>query len=288
MHILFFLLFAICLGAVPLLQRSQVMMGTIVTLSVMPERANVLQKAFNRIKQVEDALSSYAPRADIYRLNHDRNVSIGPDTYEALQLSRRYYRESSGYFNIAVGAITHERFHFGEQTRLPSTQELDDAHLNLDGLSFDRYRASLFGKINLDLGGMGKGFAADKANDVFRDNNVTRGRIALSGDIRCIDRCEIAITNPFEHDTPPSPRKCGGRSIIVMRFPEDMISARSMIFSSSRTFPGQAYSIKSRMALASMASGAAFCICKKCATRSGISSFLFRSGGRKIGNTLMR
>ncbi len=176
-------------------------MGTIVTLSVMPERANVLQKAFNRIKQVEDALSSYAPRADIYRLNHDRNVSIGPDTYEALQLSRRYYRESSGYFNIAVGAITHERFHFGEQTRLPSTQELDDAHLNLDGLSFDRYRASLFGKINLDLGGMGKGFAADKANDVFRDNNVTRGRIALSGDIRCIDRCEIAITHPFEHDT---------------------------------------------------------------------------------------
>jgi thiamine biosynthesis lipoprotein len=199
-RILFFLLIAIILDADTLQQRSRVMMGTIVTLSAPPEKSGVLQEAFERIGMVEHALSSYAPDADFYRLNHDRNASIQNDTYEALQLCDRYYHETGGYFNIAVGAVTHEAFQFGKDERLPTNKELAHTDINMSGLKYDAHSASLAKGINLDLGGMGKGFAADKAYDVYREHNVTAGRIALSGDIRCVDRCTIAVAHPFEPD----------------------------------------------------------------------------------------
>lgn len=201
MRIVFLLSLAICLGAEPLVQRTQVMMGTIVTLSVTPDKASIVQKAFNRLKAVEHALSSYAPDADIYRINHEKNVSIRPDTYEALLLCRRYYRESGGYFNPAIGAITHKAFHFGEQERIPPVRELERADLNFNSLHYDVHFASIPKGITLDLGGMGKGFGVDKVAQLFFEHNVTAGRIALSGDIRCIDRCTIAIDNPFKPDT---------------------------------------------------------------------------------------
>jgi len=179
------------------MQRSRAMMGTIVTLFAPAEHNTIIQKGFERLQRVESALSGYDRRAEIYRLNHERSVRISNDTYAALKLCKKYYRQSSGYFNIAVGAITRKGYRFGEAERLPSTAQLKKAKLDIRGLTFDTHRAVLAKGITLDLGGMGKGFGVDRVTELYRDHHVTSGRIALSGDIRCIDRCTLEIADPF-------------------------------------------------------------------------------------------
>ena len=184
-----------------MLERTQVMMGTFATISLPKEETKELQKSFEILRAVEASLSSYDTKADIYKLNHDRAATLSPYSYEALLLSQRYYEQSSGYFDITVGSVTKGLYRFGEDERLVDTGALTNAKIGFEGLHFDTERAWLDKETVIDLGGMGKGFGVDKAAAYLREQNVTRGTIALSGDIRCLDICNMGIQDPFGEGT---------------------------------------------------------------------------------------
>ena len=157
--------------------RTQVMMGTYVTISLEKEQMEHSKAVFERLKKVEMALSSYDPQAEIYRLNHEHETEISPDTYEALQLSAHYYKQTNGYFDITIGSITKGLFHFGEDERIPSQKELLDAKVDFKGLHFTKIKAWTDEGVKVDLGGMGKGFGVDKAVELLK----RAGRIAGCG-----------------------------------------------------------------------------------------------------------
>jgi len=112
------------------------MMGTYVTISLEKEKIEHSKAVFERLKKVEMALSSYDPQAEIYRLNHEHETQISTDTYEALQLSAHYYKQTNGYFDITIGSITKGLFNFGEEERIPTQKELLDAKVDFKGLHF--------------------------------------------------------------------------------------------------------------------------------------------------------
>jgi FAD:protein FMN transferase len=201
MKVLLLLLLASSLYSTEMIERTQMLMGTFATISLPKEKNKEQQKSFEILKDVEASLSSYDPKADIYKLNHNRSTHISPYSYEALLLSKRYYDESDGYFDITVGSITKELYRFGEETRLVSREELQKAKINFKGLHFDRDKAWLDKGTVIDLGGMGKGFGVDKVVLYLKEQNITQGKIALSGDIRCLDICKIAVQNPFGEGT---------------------------------------------------------------------------------------
>lgn len=192
-----FLLLTSTLFASEMFERTQILMGTFATITLPKENHLEHQKSFEILRAVEGALSSYDPKADVYRLNHERKAYLTPYSYEALNLSKRYYKESSGYFDITVGSITKELYHFGEEERLVTDRELQKAKVGFKGLHFTPERAWLDEGTVVDLGGMGKGFGVDKVALYLDEQNINQGKIALSGDIRCLDRCDIVIQNPF-------------------------------------------------------------------------------------------
>jgi FAD:protein FMN transferase len=118
-----------------------------------------------------------------------------------LQLSAHYYKQTNGYFDITIGSITKGLFHFGEEERIPTQKELLDAKVDFKGLHFTRKRAWIDEGVKVDLGGMGKGFGVDKAVALLKEQGVTRGVVALSGDIFCLHACEMRIQDPFSSAT---------------------------------------------------------------------------------------
>ena len=48
---------------------------------------------------------------------------------------------------------------------------------------------------------MGKGYGVDKVAAYLKDQNVTEGIVALSGDIRCLNHCEIVLQSPYTEET---------------------------------------------------------------------------------------
>jgi len=57
-----------------MLERTQVLMGTFVKITLEKKEQLALQKSFDILHDVEYALSSYNKRADIYFLNYNRSV----------------------------------------------------------------------------------------------------------------------------------------------------------------------------------------------------------------------
>ena len=187
------------LGA-EMLSRTKVTMGTFLTISLEKQQKNYIEDAFDIIQNIELSLSSYKPQAIIYQLNKNKTVKLDTYTYEALNLSKKYYNLSDAYFNIAIGSITKDLYRFGEVQVIPSSSSLQSASTNFNGLTFSINEASLDENIKIDLGGMGKGFAVDKVHKYFQSKKLTQGIIALSGDIRCLDECRIDVANPFNDD----------------------------------------------------------------------------------------
>ncbi|HFU74529.1 MAG TPA: FAD:protein FMN transferase [Helicobacteraceae bacterium] len=183
------------------IRRTQMMMGTYVTIEVEASKVASIGSGFERMKMVEMALSSYDPSAQIYQLNLHKKTSISKDTYEALTRSQSYYQKSKGAFDISIGSITRDLYRFGEDAVIPTDEALDRATVNFKGIHFTKNEAWLEPGVRVDLGGMGKGFGVDEVAKVLQDEGVKEAKIMASGDIKCFQMCSIAIKNPFKAGT---------------------------------------------------------------------------------------
>jgi len=181
--------------------RTQIMMGTYVSITLESSKKALFAPAFATMKAVEMALSSYDKKAEIYQLNQHRQSAISLYTYEALRDAKRYYSESDGAFDISVGSITKELYRFGEAQQIPSSAALQKAVINFKGIHFNSTKAWLDRGVCVDLGGMGKGYGVDKVAQFLKSRGVEDAQIRASGDIKCFQSCAIAIQNPFGDGT---------------------------------------------------------------------------------------
>ena len=188
------------LGA-EMFSRTKVALGTFVTISLPLKDKHFIEDGFSIIHAVELSLSSYNSQAKIYQLNENKYIDLDAYTYEALMLSRKYFRKSDGYFNIAIGSVTKDLYKFGEEEKTPSNDILMQSNVNYRSLYFSKKEAFLREGIKVDLGGMGKGYAVDKVTEYFESKGMKKAVIAASGDIRCLDTCKIEVENPFSQDS---------------------------------------------------------------------------------------
>lgn len=203
MQLLFLLLSPLLLLAQEDMQtRTQVLMGTFVSITLPQKHTQEITKSFELIKQIEDSLSTYDSNATLYKLNKTHSVKYEPYLAEAISLSKSYYVQTHGYFDITIGSISKDLYHFGEEdTYSPSRQALQNANLNIYGIHIDENEIQTDENISIDLGGMGKGYGADKVAAYLKEQNITDGIVALSGDIICLNSCEIYLQSPYSQQT---------------------------------------------------------------------------------------
>ena len=196
-YLLFLILFILPLSA-EMLTRTKVAMGTFASISLMEQDKKYFLPDFDIIKDVELSLSSYNQNSPIFQLNKNKKVKLDTLSFEALSLSKNYYKRTNGYFNIAIGSVTKDLYKFGEDESLPTQEELQNSETSLVSLVFDKENAKIAENIKIDLGGMGKGFGVDKTMEFLSSRGVKKAVVALSGDIRCLESCSIEIQNPFK------------------------------------------------------------------------------------------
>ncbi|MDA7816646.1 FAD:protein FMN transferase [Sulfurimonas sp.] len=178
--------------------RTQIIMSTFITIYTQEKDKSYIENAFNIMKDVDRSISSYNKNSVIYDLNKNLfTFKLDSYSYEALKLSQDYYKQTDGYFDISIGSITKKLYRFGEAERVPSSSELDNATVKLDGLHVDTRKACMEYGMQVDLGGMGKGFAVDKVSEYFKKVGVNDATIMASGDIRCLSTCKLHVENPF-------------------------------------------------------------------------------------------
>ncbi len=180
-------------------KRAQMHMGTLVTVTGVASTDAVAQEAvmaaFREIHRLEELLSTWIPASELSRVNAAAGrdaIAVSAETFELLTRSMEISELTQGGFNIAVGPAV-EAWSVTERMRIPAQDELDrlkkivdQAQIRLDG----RARTVFLLKPNMrvDVSGIGKGFAADRAAAVMQAAGATAGVVALSGDIKTFGR----------------------------------------------------------------------------------------------------
>jgi thiamine biosynthesis lipoprotein len=170
-------------------------MGTLVSITTVAPSQEIAQASieagFREIKRLEQLFSTWIPTSELSQVNAAAGrepVVVGPETLELVSRSLEMARLTEGGFNIAVGPAV-EAWSVTERERIPTREELQALRLLVDWtmINIDSQASTIFlpkPGMRIDVGGIGKGYAADRAVDVMRKMGAMGGVVALSGDIK--------------------------------------------------------------------------------------------------------
>lgn len=177
--------------------RARPLLGTLVEIGASgPDPRAVLdaiEVAFAAVARVHALMSYHDPDSDVSRINREavnRPVTVDAQTWQVLAAAQDLSRSSEGLFDVTI-APTLARFGL-----LPRHRGLPRAHgaarwPQVELLSARRVR--LARPLRIDLSGIAKGYAVDRAIDALRQTGMTVGRVNAGGDLRAFGDAEQTI-----------------------------------------------------------------------------------------------
>lgn len=195
------LLFCLLIGSLHASQRTQVHMGTLISVEV--DEQNLSDAVFMLFKDLDNRLSTYKSDSEISQLNQKLEGFVSPVAQKVLERSLEMFRLSDGAFDITIGSLTHGAYRFGyEDEHLPSTSELQKLKkfVGSERIVLGGNHVKLLPGTIIDLGGIGKGYAVDLTIDRLQHTGLTKAVVAASGDIGCLGSCDVQIRDPFHSD----------------------------------------------------------------------------------------
>jgi thiamine biosynthesis lipoprotein len=193
--------------------RSRILMGTVVEITAIGENSDRLQEAitaaFNEISRIDRLMRPEGPGSDVFRISEaGGKLEVSKDTAEVIALGLKVARASGGAFDMGLGRIKTLWGIESDHPRVPSPQEIHRA-LEGTGLGDLQLRGRLVSKDNpalaVDLGGIAKGYAIDRAIEVLLGAGIVNASVNAGGDIRLIGDHQgrpwhIGIQHPRDHE----------------------------------------------------------------------------------------
>jgi thiamine biosynthesis lipoprotein len=180
-------------------KRVQMQMGTLVSITAVAGNEAIAHAAatagFAEIRRLEELLSTWISTSELSQVNASAGVKpvhVSTDTLTVVHRAMQAAKMTNGGFNIAIGPAVDAWNVIGSQ-RIPTEPELDELRplVNLQAVHADVRAQTIFlekSGMRIDVGGIGKGYAADQAVEALRRAGAIAGVVALSGDIKTFGR----------------------------------------------------------------------------------------------------
>jgi len=194
----------ISIGSNQPIEGVQFLMGSYSRIEIYGGNRGDLDDAFKILRRIDDLLSDYNPDSEISLINQTAGTKVfeaSNEVVEILDKAVEIARLTNGAFDPTIGAITIGLYGFGrENSTIPDAPSLKEATTLVDYrlLEIDGKKVYLKKKgMMLDLGGIGKGYAIDKAVEYLKRRDVKSAFVSISGDIRVFARnYNISIQDP--------------------------------------------------------------------------------------------
>jgi FAD:protein FMN transferase len=173
----------------------------------------VLEEAFDEVDRIDRLMSHYKAESPLSRLNREaarHPVTVEPELFDFISEAMRYNRVSDGAFDITVGPLMKAWGFFRGEGRMPSPEELAAArrHVGAAHVSLSPAAKSIGfddSGVELDLGGIAKGYAVDRVVRLLRERQVSAALISAGGSTIYglgappnRDGWEVAIQDPLD------------------------------------------------------------------------------------------
>jgi FAD:protein FMN transferase len=182
-------------------RRARPLLGTFVEIAasgdpVVLEAA--VEAAFGAVTRVHHLMSFHDPASDVSRLNRDAGEDVAVDawTYEVVRGAVDFNRRSGGAFDITVVPALQRLGLLPDLGGLPA----DASRGTCDAIALLPDCRVRFGDpaTRIDLGGIAKGFAVDRALEALRAHGIRRGLVNAGGDLAAFgpDTERVHIRDP--------------------------------------------------------------------------------------------
>jgi len=169
--------------------RARPLLGTFVEIAAdglpRPALEAAIEAAFAAVERVHRVMSFHDPASDVSRLNHAaarRPVAVDPWTFQVLDAALDLHRRSNGAFDIAVAPALQALGLLPDRgVRTCARRPLRSDEIELLAGARVRFRHPA---IAIDLGGIAKGFAVDRAVAALRAHGAASGLVNAGGDLR--------------------------------------------------------------------------------------------------------
>ena len=170
-------------------RRARPLLGTFVEIAARAPNETILRRAiavgFIAMTEVQGRMNRHDPLSEVSRLNREavwRKVAVHRSTLAVLRAAERFARESGGAFDITAGSEGSWR----------------DVLIDEDG------RVQFRRPLTIDLGGIAKGFAVDRAIEALRKAGAVSGIVNAGGDLRVFgDEVQaVQIRHPLDPGRP--------------------------------------------------------------------------------------
>ena len=159
------------------------------------------------ISRLENALSRTIDTSSVSRLNDEGGARLDEETASLLAAALTYSADTNGAFDVTIAPLVELWGITSDDPRVPSQEEIDallplvgSEHIHLDGRE-----ATLDEGCAIDLGGIAKGFASDKAASILIGSGADRACANLGGNVYVYSReghdaWNVAIQDPQGKD----------------------------------------------------------------------------------------
>jgi thiamine biosynthesis lipoprotein len=150
---------------------------------------SAVESALEEARRLDQLLSNYRPESEWSRVNRaaaEHPVPVSQELFNLLAACVGYSRESDGAFDITVGPLMKIWGFYKGSGHLPHRAEVLAAldKVGYKGLLLDaRNQTVRFAKdgMEIDPGGIGKGYAVDRLAAVFEENGIRSALISGGG-----------------------------------------------------------------------------------------------------------
>ena len=187
-------------------------LDTAITLKVYgSKRAQVLKKLEDKINELDDMLSTGKETSEVSRLNRSGEAVLSPTVANLVKRSLGIYKKTDGLFDITIYPLM-ELWGFPTKNyRVPSEKEIEEKLklVGSDKIDFNEETRKISFKnkgMEIDFGGIGKGYITDELVKILTDEKVEAAIINLGGNVFGFRKkpdgslWNIAIRDPNEPD----------------------------------------------------------------------------------------
>lgn len=171
-------------AAAPMLRDGTVVMGTLLEISLEGDDAVALTRArdavFAEMRRLDALLSNWSAGSDVSRLNRAAGVGaerVDPALVDLLAASLRHAIATRGSFDVSVGPLVALWRQAAARNALPSEREISEGRARVGATRIailPDARVALPAGMAVELGGIAKGFALDRALPILRAAGVSR------------------------------------------------------------------------------------------------------------------
>jgi thiamine biosynthesis lipoprotein len=198
LSVFFLMVLSACSRNDEIFRESRIAMDTLCTITVVShsraQAKRAINSGFSRIAQLEKLLNYFSEKSEVGMINRSSGnvpVLVSKETIEIIDNAVKIAGDTGGAFDPTIGPLM-KTWGFNLHTDEFSVPSEEDIKASIDLVDYKKIKVNNAGSevflekegMEIDLGGIAKGYAADKAVEAIREHGIRAALVTIAGDIK--------------------------------------------------------------------------------------------------------